>query len=270
MKHSEKNLSREEKTSPTMKKSTAAVVLSVVSVVMCAVTVITMLIFRKYLTDTELVRGFVAQHKAASILLFFLLSAFQVVVAVVPGELLEIACGYAFGTLWGTVICWAGILFGSTVTILLIRKFGTPLFHALCPGKDINSVPLLRDKRQRNIMTALIFFIPGTPKDLITYVIGLTDMSIPVYLLLTAFCRLPSIVISTLGGDSFGSNDYAAGFWFLVASAVVSAAGLILYNILSARRKKKGQAASDDATSTDDASPKSDAVPTDNTLPKED
>ena len=41
--------------------------------------------------------------------------------------------------------------------------------------------------------------IPGTPKDLLCYFAGLTDMKFPVFLLICSLGRLPSLVTSTIG-----------------------------------------------------------------------
>ena len=50
---------------------------------------------------------------------------FQVIVAIIPGEPLELAAGYAFGAFEGTLICLAGIFIGSMIVFsLLVRRFG--------------------------------------------------------------------------------------------------------------------------------------------------
>ena len=38
------------------------------------------------------------------------ITAFQVVIALVPGEPVEFVAGYAFGPVWGTVLCIIGII----------------------------------------------------------------------------------------------------------------------------------------------------------------
>ena len=50
--------------------------------------------------------------------------AAQVVLAVIPGEPLELAGGYAFGGLEGTVLALLGIVLGSAAVYGLVRRFG--------------------------------------------------------------------------------------------------------------------------------------------------
>ena len=50
--------------------------------------------------------------------------AAQVVLAVIPGEPLELAGGYAFGGLEGTVLALGGIVLGSAAVYALVRRFG--------------------------------------------------------------------------------------------------------------------------------------------------
>ena len=94
------------------------------------------------------------------------------------------------------------------------------------------------------MLTLFLFFIPGTPKDLLTYAIGLTDMSIPLYLALTTFARLPSIVMSTVSGDWI--KDMANGRGGLVKiillnaiSLVLCGIGYLIYMLIAKKHNKK-------------------------------
>ena len=72
--------------------------------------------------------------------------------------------------------------------------------------------------------------VPGTPKDLLCYFAGLTDMKLSLWLVLCSLGSIPSIVTSTVGGSALGSRRY----WFAAAvfagTLVISAAGLWLYD----------------------------------------
>ena len=96
----------------------------------------------------------------------------------------------------------------------------------------MENIKILNNKKKRNALVFFVFLIPGTPKDLLTYVVGLTDMSIPMYLLLTGIARTPAIVISTVGGDSLGLEKYWQGLLFLIGLAVLSGIGVLIYRKL--------------------------------------
>ena len=228
-------------------KGRAAAVLSVISVITGVLTVLIFLFLKREFEETNVLRDWVAAHPVPGSLLMVLLCAVQVVVALVPGEIVELASGYVFGALWGTVLCLAGITLGSVCAILLARRFGRKLVESFYPREKLESLPILNDPSRRNALTALLFFIPGTPKDLMTYIIGLTDMSIPLYILLTTLCRLPSVLMSTLSGAALGDNRIMRGIWFLIATGIISATGYLIYLTIQKRSMKgKEQKNSDD------------------------
>ena len=74
----------------------------------------------------------------------------------------------------------------------------------MCIRDRIRSLRFLQDSRRLNLLTFIVFFIPGTPKDLLSYFIGLTDMKLGTWLCITAVARIPSIVTSTVTGDALG------------------------------------------------------------------
>ena len=68
----------------------------------------------------------VANYPVASRLIFFFANFLQVVIAIIPGEPFELAAGYAFGALEGTIICMAAIYAASIFIFLLVKRFDVP------------------------------------------------------------------------------------------------------------------------------------------------
>ena len=235
-----------------MKKSRAALILSIVSAVFLMLTALGVWFLREYLSDPAAVRAAIGEHYVLGALALVLISAVQVVVALIPGEVVEIAAGYCFGSWMGSLLCLAGIVLGSCTAILLARHFGSRLVYALYPKEKIDALPILREPKKRNTLTFILFVIPGTPKDLLTYAIALTDMSIPLYIALTTAARFPSVILSTLSGNAVGTKDYTAAIVFLIVTAAVSGVGLLVYNaILKRRNAKRGKADGDRNIETD-------------------
>ena len=215
--------------------------LSVASALICVLAVIGAILFRDYFSAENLDRlqAFVSQHWIAGALIFIAVCIVQVVVALIPGEAVEIAAGVIFGAWGGALICLIGITLGSVLVLLLVRKLGRRFVEALYPQEKIDSLPILNNPQKRNTLIALLFFIPGTPKDLFTYVIGLTNVSIPTYLLLTTVARIPSILMSTVGGDAFGEGKFWKGVIIFGVTALISGAGYLVYLWIQKRMKKK-------------------------------
>ena len=229
-----------------MKKSKASIILSVVSAVFLALTALGVWLMREYLADPEVVREAIGDHYFLGAVAMILICAVQVVVALIPGEVVEIAAGYVFGSWMGSLLCLVGILLGSCTTILLVRRFGSKLVYAFYPKEKIDALPIIRDPAKRNLLTFILFVIPGTPKDLFTYAIGLTDMSIPLYILLTTAARFPSVILSTLSGNAVGTKDYRMAVVFVIVTAVVSGVGVLIYRIFSKKHAEKKRAETED------------------------
>lgn len=169
---------------------------------------------------------------------------FQVIIAIIPGEPLEICAGYAFGMLEGTLLCIIGIALGSAAIFLLVRTLGVKLVEVFFSVDKIRSMRFLRDARKRNTLTFAVMLIPGTPKDLISYFIGLTDMKLHEWIVISTIARIPSIVTSTLGGNALAEQNYLFAVIVFVITAAISIVGILVYNKISRRREKKKSAKS--------------------------
>ena len=220
-------------------KRTAATVLSVISVITCVLTVVGVLFLKLKFQDTNILRDLVEEHPILGGALMVLISALQVVIALIPGEIVELAAGYVFGAWMGALLCLGGIVLGSVCSILLARRLGRRLVESLYPKEKLDALPILHDPKKRNPLVAILFLIPGTPKDLLTYVIGLTEMSIPLYILLTTACRFPSVLISTMSGDALGDDRLLKAVYLLIATGVVSIIGYGIYGWITKRHKKR-------------------------------
>lgn len=222
-------------------KRYAATVISVASIVLCVLTVIGAILMRDYFSSENLdnLKAFVAEHWIAGSLIFMAVCAVQVIVALIPGEAVEIAAGVIFGSWGGALVCLIGITVGSVLVIMLVRKFGRRFVESLYPREKIDALPIVNDPKKRNPLVALLFFIPGTPKDLLTYVIGLTDMSIPIYILLTTVARIPSIIMSTFGGHAFSEGKIVKAIIIFGATALISGAGYLVYRLIQKGMNKK-------------------------------
>lgn len=189
------------------------------------------------ISDPDMFRDWVEEKGWYSRLTFMGMVVFQVVLAAIPGEPFEIAAGYAFGALEGTILCIAGTALGSIITFALVRRFGMGLVRVFFSEEKINSVRFLKTSNARNFLFLVIYMIPGTPKDLLGYFAGLTDLPFPVFCLICTLGRIPSVVTSTLGGDALGTESYAAAVIVFAITLAASALGLAVYNWICKKNK---------------------------------
>jgi len=192
----------------------------------------------EFVSEPQEFRAWVESHGILGKLSFIAMVCFQVVIAFVPGEPFEIGAGYAFGAVEGTVLCEIGITLGSMAVFLAVRKFGVKLVEIFFSREKIQSLKFLKNKRKRSIVTFLVFFLPGTPKDLLTYFVGLTDMKLAHFLLLTSVARLPSVITSTVGGNALGGEKYTFAVIVFALTLIFSGVGLLIYNLIQKKRNK--------------------------------
>ncbi len=163
-------------------------------------------------------------------LIFIGMIILQVIVAVIPGGPFEIASGYAFGALWGTVLCDIATTLGSLFVFLLVRRFGLEFIELFFSKEKIESVKFLKSSEKQNFLIFLFFLIPGTPKDLLSYLVGLTDMKVSTWILITSIGRLPAILLSALSGSALSAKRYEIFAIVMAVILVFSIAGMVFYS----------------------------------------
>ena len=162
-------------------------------------------------------------------LVFVAMVVLQVIVALIPGEPLELAAGYAFGAVEGTVLSLLGILIGSWIVFGAVRVFGRKLLEVFFADREIRRLSFLKDPKKARVMAFILMTIPGTPKDLLSYFAGLTPLSTPQWLGTVAIARIPSLVSSTVSGAAAGEKDYLLAAIVLGLTLLASTLGILYY-----------------------------------------
>ena len=155
--------------------------------------------------------------------------AAQVVLAVIPGEPLELAGGYAFGAVEGTVLALLGIVLGSGAVYGLVRRFGRGAAAIFFSREQINSLEFLLASPKSRALAFLLMTVPGTPKDLLSYFAGLTGLGLWEWLGIVAVARIPSVIGSTCSGGAAGNGEYGLAGLVIGLTALLSGAGLLYY-----------------------------------------
>ncbi len=163
----------------------------------------------------------------------------QVFVAVIPGEPLEIGGGYAFGMLEGTFLCLAGAVIGSILVFGFVRYFGIRMVEVFYSREKIQALRFLRNSKRRDLLFFFLFLIPGTPKDLLCYFAGLTDMRWTTWLFICFWGRIPSIITSAIGGNALGTKNYMAAGITAIATLAVSLIGVVSYRTICKKQEMK-------------------------------
>jgi len=178
--------------------------------------------------DREAVKAWVLGWGGAGFLAFVLLQVLQVVVFIVPGEVVQVAGGWIFGLWQGLGLSLLGIALGSLLNFVAGRTLGKPFVVALFGEEKVDRFAGFAEKGSGAAGFFLLFVIPGIPKDILCYVGGLTRMPFWLFLLISMIGRLPGILGSTWMGAAAGQGD-----WVLAVSILVFASLLFLLGVLN-------------------------------------
>lgn len=185
--------------------------------------------------DSERFRTWVHAHGWKSRAVFIAMVCLQVIVAIIPGEPLELAAGYVFGAFEGTLLCLAGIVAGSMMVFALVRTFGRRLVEVFFPREKIDSLRILRNPKRLYTVTAILMVLPGTPKDLLTYCVGLTKIPVGTWLLICTLGRIPSVLTSTLCAQALSEGDYRMAIIVFATTAALCGLGFAVYAKIKAK-----------------------------------
>lgn len=190
----------------------------------------------------ERITAFLASFGPYSSAAFILLQALQVVVSPIPGELTGVIGGYVYGEIYGFILSTLGLTLGSWVAFELSSILGRPFVERLFKKDMLEKFDFLTTNTGATI-SFLLFLIPGFPKDVLCYVLGLSRMRLSTFLIVSVVGRLPGTYLLTIQGASVRNEDY----WTTLIFAVVSAALLFTAYIYRARlfhwiKKRHGHA----------------------------
>ena len=88
--------------------------------------------------------------------------------------------------------------------------------------------PQLPDEQSEkaDLVIFLVFLIPGTPKDMLTYVVGMTRVSLKRFLWLSTLARVPSVLSSTLIGSSVIQGEGETALILMLVTGLLGILGI--------------------------------------------
>ena len=147
------------------------------------------------------------------------------------GEVVEFMAGCMYGWLGGLLLCLVGVAVGQTIIFGLVKWLGKDFVEAAAGSKAMDKLKFLKDEKKLRLIIFFLFFIPGTPKDMITYIVPFTKIKLRDFIVPTLIARIPSIVSSTYAGEALVENDYKTLIIAYGAILIVSLIGIGIYKI---------------------------------------
>ena len=185
---------------------------------------------REIFSSREHTRVYVESWGSLAPAVFIGLQALQVVLARVPGELTGAVGGFIFGGLPTILYSTIGLTIGSIIAFLGARIIGQPLVKLVVNQKTMDRFYFLTQSKGK-LLALILFLIPGFPKDILSYILGLSPMRFVPFVIVCLLGRIPGTVMLSFSGSAL----YNANWTFL---AIMSTLCLVIILIFFLNREK--------------------------------
>jgi uncharacterized membrane protein YdjX (TVP38/TMEM64 family) len=153
---------------------------------------------------------------------FIALQIFQVLIAgAIPAEITGVIGGYLYGPVLGTIYSTIGLSIGSWLAFILARIYGLPLVRRVVKASIMQKYDHFMTLRGP-LVSFILFLIPGFPKAALCYIIGLSQMNIWTFIVVSTVGRLLGTILLSVSGSSV-RNDQGA-----VVLIILGIIGIIL------------------------------------------
>ncbi|WP_426349783.1 TVP38/TMEM64 family protein [Alloiococcus sp. CFN-8] len=184
------------------------------------------------------VRNFVLGYGHYSSLVYLALQIMQIIIFFIPGEIIQIAGGYIFGTLLGGALSILGIIIGSSLTYIIAHSLGRKFVHKILSKNNIWILEKLealgeeeKDIKRLKGVVFFLYLIPGIPKDILGYICGISQITFKSFVLYSTLGRLPALIISLYFGEKLDLDNLP----MLIVIAVVMSV-LFIIGVFYGRR----------------------------------
>jgi len=178
-----------------------------------------------FFADRARVQEFVTRFGPWAPLAAILLHVAQVLLAPIPGQVIDAVNGYLFGMAWGTIYSLVGVIAGSGLAMTLARRFGRPWAERLITRETLERLDGYSQQRG-SLFFFLVFLFPFLPDDVACFLAGLTPLPLPELVVLAAIGRLPGILVANFVGANAADLTRTQGMVFI---AVLIALALVFW-----------------------------------------
>ncbi len=233
--------SGEEAKKPSQRKKTIAKVagLGMALAAIAAVAYLTGLTDYVSVDNLNVLRDWINGFGAIAPIVFIAIYTLAVV-AFLPATPLTLAAGLVFGAVWGTLWTWIGATLGATLAFLVGRYAARGLVDS---WKENNErVKRLDEGVEKHGWRMLLItrLVPVFPFNLQNYVYGLTNIGLLTYVLLTAVCIVPGVIVLTFAGGSLAAAQENLFWTFLYLG--IAAVFFVLVSLIPTWIRRRNQA----------------------------
>ena len=161
------------------------------------------------------------QYKGHTEAVLMGLQILQVVICIIPGQPIQFAGSYMFGSILGYLISIIGAVIGAFIAFYIAKLLGKDSLGLFFDQEKIEDYHRKLNSGRGLTAVLLIYLIPGIPKDLVAYVAGISNMRVRPFLVVSTIGRSPGMIGSLLLGYFTSRHNYTAIVILAAATAVI-------------------------------------------------
>lgn len=151
----------------------------------------------------------------------------QIVVAFIPGEVVQMAAGMMYGPWLGAAVVLLGCIISSAFVFAVVHRLGAPFVRDMVPTKYLDKFNAFEESGKLSIVVFILFLIPAMPKDTFTYLVPLTNMRMRDFLVLSNVGRIPGIAISTHAANGLVDGNITQSIIIFAVVAVIAIVAIV-------------------------------------------
>lgn len=169
--------------------------------------------------DPRGIRTYIRSFGLWAPLIFVALYVLQIVVAPIPGTLLNFAGGLLFGWWAGVGLSWISCVIGAAVSISVMRAFGRSLMRIFISEEKLDRFDGYVRSRGW-VYLFLLYIVPNPLGDTVNYMSALSNIKIWKLLIMVAAGRIPSLIVGSWLGTH--SLHFKTLHWILLGVGFVA------------------------------------------------
>lgn len=179
----------------------------------------------------EKINNLISTYRVEGIFIYLAMQVLQIVISVLPGQVLQFAAGYAFHFPLGMLLTLIGAAMGTLIAFYIARLLGKEAMCLIFGEEKFEKYVTRLNSKRAFILIFVIYLIPGIPKDLFAYAIGVSEMKFKPFLIVSLVGRMPAMAMSVMLGAMTVTGHYT-GVIILAAAAVI----LCILGVLNYKR----------------------------------
>ena len=150
-----------------------------------------------------------------------LLQIIQIIICIIPGQPIQFASSYLYGVLGGFLISLVGAFIGTVITYYLAKFLGNDALHVIFGEEKVKSYVRKLNSSRAYVIIFLLYLIPGIPKDVTSYIAGISNIRLRPFIFLSILGRSPGVLESLLFGTFLAHRNYFGIAMLIIASIII-------------------------------------------------